>query len=95
MEDYVLFTTMDTLQGGKVEYSITVNGRAKKAYAKWSIGGGSSGAYSEYRDRLIFALARLPMVREATTTPTAEDDAAHAADVAESAAAELADALGL
>lgn len=95
MSDYVLLTTMDTLLAGKVEYSATVNGRARKQYAKWSIGGGSSGAYSEYRDRLIFALARLPMVKDAVSTPTAEDDAAHAADVAESAAAELADALGI
>lgn len=95
MDDYVLFTTMDTLQGGKVEYSITVNGRAKKAYAKWSIGGGSSGSNGEYRDRLIFAMAKLPRVKECLAIPTAEDDAAHAADVAESAAAELADALGL
>lgn len=95
MADYVLFTTMDTLQGGKVEYSITVNGRTKKAYAKWSIGGGSSGSYQEYRDRLIVAMDKLPRVKECLAIPTAEDDAAHAADVAESAAAELAGALGI
>ena len=95
MGDYVLLTTMDALLGEKTVYSATVNGRQKKMVAKWSIGGGSSGSYQEYRDRLIVAMDKLPRVKERMATSTAEDEAAHAADAAESDAAALADALGI
>lgn len=95
MGDYVVLTTMDSLLGEKTVYSATVNGRQKKMIAKWSIGGGSSGSYQEYRDRLIVAMDKLPRVKERLTTSTAEDEAAHAADAAESDAATLADALGI
>lgn len=95
MADYVMLTTMDALLGEKTVYSATVNGRQKKLVAKWSIGGGSSGSYQEYRDRLIVAMDKLPRVKERMATSTAEDEAAHAADAAESDAAALADALGI
>lgn len=95
MTDYVVLTTMDSLLGEKTVYSATVNGRQKKMVAKWSIGGGSSGSYQEYRDRLIVAMDKLPRVKERMATSTAEDEAANAADAAESDAAALADALGI
>lgn len=95
MSDYVMLTTMDSLLGEKTVYSATVNGRQKKMVAKWSIGGGSSGSYQEYRDRLIVAMDKLPRVKERLTTSTGEDDAAALADAAENDAAALADALGI
>lgn len=95
MADYVMLTTMESLLGEKTVYSATVNGRQKKMVAKWSIGGGSSGSYQEYRDRLIVAMDKLPRVKERMSTSTAEDDAAAMADTAESDAAALADALGI
>ena len=95
MGDYVMLTTMDALLGEKTVYSATVNGRQKKMVAKWSIGGGSSGSYQEYRDRLIVAMDKLPRVKERLTTTTGEDEAAALADTAESDAAALADALGI
>lgn len=95
MADYVMLTTMDALLGEKTVYSATVNGRQKKMVAKWSIGGGSSGSYQEYRDRLIVAMDKLPRVKERLTTSTGEDEAAALADTAESDAAALADALGI
>lgn len=95
MDDYVVLTTMDALLGEKTTYSVAVNGKTRKAVAKWSIGGGSSGSYQEYRDRLIVAMDKLPKVHERLTTSTGEDDAAALADAAESDAAALADALGI
>ena len=95
MSDYIMLTTMESLLGEKTVYSATVNGRQKKMVAKWSIGGGSSGSYPEYRDRLIVAMDKLPRVKERLATTTAEDEAAHAADAAKTDAAALADALGI
>lgn len=95
MDDYVVLTTMDALLGEKTTYSVAVNGKTRKAVAKWSIGGGSSGSYQEYRDRLIVAMDKLPKVHERLTTTTGEDKAASLADTAESDAAALADALGI
>lgn len=95
MGDYVLLTTMDALLGEKTVYSATVNGRQKKMVAKWSIGGGSSGSFPEYRDRLIVAMDKLPRVKERLATTTGEDEAAAMADAAETDAAALADALGI
>ena len=83
LETYCRLVISDKLLGEIVTYTATINGKARKMRARWTVGGGSSGSASEYKERLIFADIQCRKLQEM---------ADGAVDMAEDQAAKLADA---
>lgn len=83
----------DLLCDVQYEVRAKTTGKTRLVTAKWSIGAGSSGSYSEYADRLRVLTAAIASLD--TVAPKTVTEQKAAADVANTDTADLAAALGL